>query len=57
MAEVYLIGDIEERADHDVISPASPLGAALIGKQPGDEVSYEAPGGSLKVVVLKAEAG
>jgi transcription elongation factor GreA len=56
-AEVYLIGDIEERVDLDVISPSSPLGAALIGKRPGDEVSYEAPGGSLKVVVLKAEAG
>ncbi len=56
-AEVYLIGHIEERADLDVISPTSPLGAALIGKRPGDEVAYDAPGGSLKVVVLKAETG
>jgi transcription elongation factor GreA len=56
-AEVYLLGDIEERADLDVISPTSPLGSALIGKVPGDEVTYDAPGGSLKVVVLKAEAG
>ena len=27
-------------------SPTSPLGAALIGAKPGDEVSYEAPGGT-----------
>ncbi len=27
-------------------SPASPLGAALLGAAPGDEVSYEAPGGT-----------
>jgi transcription elongation factor GreA len=56
MAEVYLIGHIEEQADHDVISPTSPLGAALIGKHAGDEVEYDAPGGVLKVVVLKAAA-
>ena len=27
-------------------SPESPLGAALLGAAPGDEVSYEAPGGT-----------
>ncbi len=27
-------------------SPQSPLGAALLGAAPGDEVSYEAPGGT-----------
>ena len=27
-------------------SPDSPLGGALIGAKPGDEVSYEAPGGT-----------
>ncbi len=26
-------------------SPSSPLGAALLGTQPGEKVSYEAPGG------------
>jgi transcription elongation factor GreA len=29
-----------------VASPESPLGAALLGAAPGDEVSYEAPGGT-----------
>lgn len=27
-------------------SPRSPLGQALLGAEPGDEVSYEAPGGT-----------
>jgi transcription elongation factor GreA len=27
-------------------SPASPLGAALLGKRPGDDVTYKAPGGT-----------
>jgi transcription elongation factor GreA len=27
-------------------SPDSPLGAALLGTRPGDDVDYEAPGGT-----------
>jgi transcription elongation factor GreA len=57
VAETYLIGHIEEKGEHDVISPTSPLGAALIGKSVGDEVEYDAPGGTLKVVILRADAG
>ena len=36
-------------------SPSGPLGAALLGASAGDEVTYEAPGGtfSLKVVDIK----
>ena len=42
--ERYLVGSIEERRDGlDVMSPGSPLGAALIGAKVGDDVSYEAP--------------
>ncbi len=33
-------------------SPDSPLGAALLGKRPGDTVSYEAPGGTFSYEVL-----
>jgi len=57
MAETYLIGHIEEKSDYDVISPSSPLGAALIGKSVGDEVEYDAPGGVLKVAIIRADAG
>ncbi len=32
-------------------SPESPLGSALIGKRPGDKVSYEAPGGTFTVEI------
>ena len=51
--ETYLIGSIEERHDeYDVMSPDSPLGAALMGSKAGDTVSYQAPGGKLSVEVV-----
>ena len=51
--EKYLLGSIEERRDGlTVISPGSPLGAALMGAKVGTSVSYEAPGGSLTVTVV-----
>jgi transcription elongation factor GreA len=33
-------------------SPSSPLGGALMGASKGDDVSYEAPGGSFSVTVV-----
>jgi transcription elongation factor GreA len=55
-AERYLIGHIEERhGELDVISPGSPMGSALLGAHVGDVVSYEAPGGVLRVEVLAVE--
>lgn len=33
-------------------SPSSPLGAALLGAKPGDEVSYEAPGGTFTYKII-----
>ena len=37
MAERYLIGHVEEKTDGlDVMSPQSPLGAALLGQGPGE---------------------
>ena len=54
--ERYLLGSIEERHDDlDVISPGSPLGAALMGCNEGDVVDYQAPGGTLKVCVVGIE--
>jgi transcription elongation factor GreA len=51
--ETYLLGSIEERGEHEVMSPGSALGAALIGAKPGDTVSYEAPSGAtLRVEVV-----
>ena len=50
----YFVGSIEERrGDMPVVSPSSPLGQALLGKPAGDTVDYEAPGGVLRVEVVK----
>jgi transcription elongation factor GreA len=55
-AERYLIGHLEERAgDLDVMSPQSPLGAALLGHRASDVVEYQAPNGMLRVKVLAVE--
>src|SRR3954471_15006175 len=55
--ETYLIGSIEERqGDLLVMSPGSPLGAALMGSSAGDVVDFEAPGGVLKVEILEIGA-
>jgi transcription elongation factor GreA len=51
--ERFLIGSIEERREGiAIISPNSPLGQALMGHGPGDKVTYEAPSGSLAVVIV-----
>ncbi|HUS61882.1 MAG TPA: transcription elongation factor GreA [Acidimicrobiales bacterium] len=55
--EQFLVGSIEERrGDIPVISPASPLGRALLGCRPGDTVEYEAPSGKLRVEVVELSA-
>ena len=53
-AERFLVGSIEEQPADDVsvVSPTSPLGVALIGAKAGDTVTYEAPGGTLKVEIV-----
>ena len=57
MAERFVLGNMEEQVEGaDVISPASPLGAALAGASQGDSVSYEAPNGALTVKVLGVES-
>ncbi|KAA0233249.1 MAG: transcription elongation factor GreA [Actinobacteria bacterium] len=55
--ERYLVGSIEERHDDlEVVSPTSPLGAALIGANVGETVSFESPAGMLAVTVVDVEA-
>ncbi|MEN9504502.1 MAG: transcription elongation factor GreA [Actinomycetota bacterium] len=56
MAERYLIGHPEEETHHDIVSPQSPLGAALLGRADGDEVEYKGPHGFLKVKILEVES-
>ena len=56
--ERYLIGSIEERHEEvDVMSPSSPLGAALLGRRKGDAIEYEVPSGArLKVEIVEITA-
>ena len=49
----YLVGSIEERHEtFDVLSTSSPLGQALLGRAPGDTISYEGPRRTFAVEVV-----
>jgi transcription elongation factor GreA len=51
--ERFLVGSIEERDDDlEVVSPQSPLGAAVIGAKPGDTRTYEVSGRTLQVEIV-----
>lgn len=54
-AERFLIGHTEEESEHTIISPESPIGAALIGKNVDDWVEYQGPRGKLSVHVRHVE--
>jgi transcription elongation factor GreA len=49
---VTLVGSFEADPIHYLISITSPLGAALIGREPGDVVEVEAPAGVQRYEVL-----
>ncbi|MBM6699060.1 transcription elongation factor GreA [Bifidobacterium pullorum subsp. saeculare] len=53
--KVYVLGsrDLAIATDHDIISPESPIGAAINGHAAGDTVSYQAPNGREITVVIK----
>jgi transcription elongation factor GreA len=54
--EQYLVGHIEERHDtHEVVSPGSPLGSALLGKGPGDKAGYEINGNTITVEIVSVD--
>ena len=49
-SESFLLGSrelvsLDDSVDVDVYSPQSPLGAAVLGRRPGERVSYSAPNG------------
>jgi transcription elongation factor GreA len=49
--DTYFYGSVEERGvEHDIISPGSPLGKALVGKKPGDKVDFDSPTGATLTV-------
>jgi transcription elongation factor GreA len=55
--ETYLVAEhAEERAPGArTVTPSSPLGSALVGAAEGDEVAYEAPGGTFRYRVVSFE--
>ncbi|NEG69321.1 GreA/GreB family elongation factor [Bifidobacterium choloepi] len=55
---VYVLGsrDIAVATDYDVISPESPIGAAIMGAREGDVVEYATPTGrTMKVTIKEAK--
>ena len=58
----FLVGSREAAGgtEIDVFSAQSPLGAALLGKRPGDETTYSAPNGNevpVKIVATEPFTG
>jgi transcription elongation factor GreA len=43
--EYMLVGPEESDINQGLISIASPLGKAIVGREPGDEIMLQAPGG------------
>jgi len=48
-----IVGDLEADIDHGRISLSSPIGKALIGREEGDEFSFDAPSGEKNYEVLE----
>lgn len=55
MAETYLIGHIEEKSEGtEIMSPSSPIGSALLGRNEGDKVTVTLENGAkVSVTVTK----
>ncbi len=48
-----IVGSTETDPMENRISDESPIGKALLGKKPGEEVVADAPGGSIKMKILE----
>ena len=54
--DTYLVGSIEERGSgHEVVSPRSPLGVALLGQGAEASVSYKIHGNETAVTIVSVE--
>jgi transcription elongation factor GreA len=52
--ETYLLGLREEKGgEHDVLTPDSPLGQALVGRRAGENITASVPAGELKVEIVE----
>ncbi len=50
-----IVGSTEANPDEGKISDESPIGKALIGKKPGDEVKISVPSGEMTYKIMKVE--
>ncbi|MDQ3956097.1 MAG: transcription elongation factor GreA [Actinomycetota bacterium] len=54
--ETYLLGLREQKGEHDVLTPDSPIGRSLLGRSAGEIVTAEVPAGQLKIEVVDVTA-
>lgn len=50
-----LVPPMEANIDQGRLSVGTPLGKALLGRRPGEEFSFDAPSGPVRVKVLEIE--
>lgn len=56
-SETYLLGLREEKGgDHDVLTPDSPIGRSLVGKNAGDKVVAKIPAGERQIEILEVRS-
>jgi transcription elongation GreA/GreB family factor len=53
---IQLVGEDQADAGSGLINWASPLGRALLGAQPGDEVNWKRPAGDQVIEIVTIEA-
>jgi transcription elongation factor GreA len=54
--ETYLLGLREERdGDHDILTPDSPIGQALVGHLAGETIIAKVPAGDLKIDIVAVQ--
>ena len=55
--ETYLLGLREEKGgEHDILTPESPIGQALVGHTAGEVVTAQVPAGDLKIEIVEVKA-
>ncbi|MEA2477150.1 MAG: transcription elongation factor GreA [Actinomycetota bacterium] len=52
--ETYLFGSREEKgSEHDVLTPESPIGQAIVGRSVGEQVAAKVPAGDLEIEIVE----
>ena len=52
-----LVPPMEANINQGKLSVASPMGKALLGRRQGEEFSFDAPGGRVRMKVLEIQPG